>query len=252
MWEPRIAGRVKPTYGGKMRIQKARRTARVSVVGAALALSAALVGCSGDSTDDNSPETGETRTTPGNDESMTSPEGSTSDGESSPQESSSDSGGGDETDVNKVDLANQKFDLTWKDALDKAKDNFDGDVSKIELEVEGKVYAYKIELLSDTEKYEYEIDANTGDVLEQETDDLDKDEVKSERKNHSIDLDKVISVEDAMKTALGEQDGRVKEWKIEGKTAGPRYEFDIEKSGSTDDVEIKVDAISGDIIRTGD
>ena len=233
-----------------MRIRTARRTARVSVIGASLALSAALVGCSGDSTDDNSPDSGETQTqtTPGNDQGSTPPEGSADDETNAEEPTSESPGGGDETDVNKVDLADQKFDLTWQDALDQASEKFDGDVSKIELEVENGVYAYKIELLSDTQEFEYEINANTGDVLDEETDDLDQDEAKTERQNKSIDLDQVVSVEDAMTTALGEQDGRVKEWKLEGKSSGPRYEFDIEQSGSTSDVEIEVDAISGEIV----
>lgn len=212
-----------------------------------MALSAALVGCSGDSTDDNSPDSGEaqTQTTPGNDQEATSPDDATG-----AQEPTSQSpGGGDETDINKIDLASQKFDLTWQDALDQANEIFDGDVSKIELEVENGVYAYKIELLSDTQEFEYEINANTGEVLDQETDDLDQDEVETERQNKAIDLSQVVSVENAMQTALGEQDGRVKEWKIEGKSSGPRYEFDIEQPGSTSDVEIEVDAISGEIVQ---
>src|SRR5699024_1749423 len=44
-----------------------------------------------------------------------------------------------------TDLTKQEFDVAWQDALDDARDEFDGDVNKIELEPnDAGNYVYKI------------------------------------------------------------------------------------------------------------
>lgn len=62
-----------------------------------------------------------------------------------------------------VDLRTENFPVSWQDALDKARAKFQGDVSKIELEQEGGRYVYKVELLSDMQKYAIQLDARSGD-----------------------------------------------------------------------------------------
>ena len=151
-----------------------------------------------------------------------------------------------------IDLANHQFPVSWQDALQKAQDKFDGDVSKIELEQSDTGdYEYKVELLSDQQKYAAQVDANSGDVIDEKTDDFDQDKVGTEREQKSIDMDSVVSLEDAMKTATGAQDGRVNKWKLEGKESGPQYEFDIDKTDNPQDGdrEVQVDAKSGDVIQ---
>lgn len=228
-----------------MSIRRAQTTRTTSAIAISAALGLALVGCSGNADDDEA-----SSATLSPDQSASAEETTTEPDEETPSADESD--GADASNVDDVDLADHTFDLNWTDALDQAKEEFDGDVSKIELEVEGEAYVYKVELLSDKQKFEYQIDANSGDVVEQDTDDFSDDKVKTEREKNAIDLDNVIDVEDAMQTALGERDGRVTEWKLEGKSSGPRYEFDIENSDGTDDVEIQVDAVSGDLMSRDD
>lgn len=149
-----------------------------------------------------------------------------------------------------IDLADHKFPVSWQDALKKAQGKFDGDISKIELE-QGDTgnYEYKIELLSDQQKYAMQVDANSGDVISEKTDDFDKDKVGSERQKKRVDMDNIVSLQDAMDAAKGAHDGPINKWKLEGKDSGAQYEFDIDKSDNPhgDDYEVQVDAKSGKV-----
>ncbi|WP_129661238.1 PepSY domain-containing protein [Rothia uropygialis] len=147
------------------------------------------------------------------------------------------------------DLATKKFPVSWNDALKTAQGKFDGDVSKIELEPNpsGK-YEYKIELLSDQQKYAIQIDAESGDTVSEKTDDLDQEDIGTERDSDKIDVSNVMSLEDAMKKAKAVHDGPINKWKLEGKERGPQYEFDIDKSDGSGDNEVQIDAHSGETI----
>ena len=61
-----------------------------------------------------------------------------------------------------------------------------------------------------------------------------------------IDLQKVIPLDKAMKTALDVQDGPVNKWKLEGDRGGAQYEFDIGTSNG-EDREVQIDATSGEV-----
>lgn len=227
-----------------MSIRRAHPTRISSAIAISAVLGLVVAGCSSNDDDASSPSAPS---------SVETTEQQDTESESKSEESStSETPDNSAVNAEEIDLADHTFDLRWSDALDQARAEFGGDVSKIELELEGKAYAYKVELVSDDQKFEYQIDANTGEVLEQETEDFSSDKVKTERKAKAVDITKVVDLDHAMETALAEQDGRIKEWKLEGSSSGPRYEFDIEKVGSTDDVEIKIDALSGDLLPSDD
>ncbi|MGK4219120.1 PepSY domain-containing protein [Kocuria marina] len=147
-----------------------------------------------------------------------------------------------------MDLSQHDFPVTWEDALHKAQDRFNGDVSKIELESrDGGGYEYKVELMSDAEKYAVQIDADSGEIVSEKTDSLD--DGAAERQEKTFSLDGLVSLDDAMNTATEAQDGPVNKWKVEGKESGPRYEFDItDPQGSGEDHEVQVDARSGKVV----
>lgn len=154
-----------------------------------------------------------------------------------------------------VDLYDKDFAVSWQDALKKAQGDFTGDVSKIELEQSdtGR-YEYKVELLSDTQKYAAQYDAESGDEVSKKTDDLDKEDVKTERREKRVDLNDVVSLKDAMDAARGAQAGAINKWKIEGKSSGAQYEFDIDDDSDGDadnDYEVQVDAKSGKVTSSG-
>lgn len=153
-----------------------------------------------------------------------------------------------------IDLADHKFPVSWQDALKTAQDKFDGEVSKIELEQSDTgTWEYKIELLSDTQKYAMQEDANSGEVLAEKTDDFDGDKIGSERQKKRLDMADVVSLDEAMNAALGTHDGPINKWKLEGKDSGAQYEFDIDKNDNPqgDDYEVQVDAKSGKVTQQG-
>lgn len=135
---------------------------------------------------------------------------------------------------------------SWQEALAAARATFDGEVVKIELEPEDGMLEYTVELYSATQRFTADYDANTLAERSSKIKDLDGDTDRT----RIFSMDDVIPPEDAAAIARDQQDGAIVEWKIEGKDHGRvRYEFDILPPGAHDDVEVTIDAITGDIIR---
>lgn len=147
-----------------------------------------------------------------------------------------------------ADLANEQFKVSWQDALRTAQAAFGGRPTSIELGWENNEYAYTVELVSDTEEFDAEISATTGQIVSQSTDRLDEED-KREAADDVIDADGVIPVGDAVKTATAEAAGRVTEWKLDGSSRGTFYEFDIDVANG-DDVDVVVDARTGGVVKT--
>ncbi|QBS39173.1 PepSY domain-containing protein [Nocardia sp. CS682] len=155
-----------------------------------------------------------------------------------------------------VDLAHHSFPVSPTDALNTAKKNFDGTLSKLELEREGvntrNTYVYKVEMLSDTEKYTIQLAADSGAVISEHKENLDADERGTERTRKAVDYDRAVPLNDAMATASKARSGPIEKWKIEGKDNSAQYEFDVQQPGATDDdYEVQVDAYSGQLKTTG-
>lgn len=229
-----------------MKTSATKKTTTVLTFAFATALLAS--GCSGNTGDSPEPTTA-TSSQAAAPSTSASPTEDASQSSASPTGSATQSPESQSPGSQKSDLSQTSFDTSWQDAVDSAKKKFSGEVSKIELEAnDAGRYAYKVEVINDTQKYETHIDANSGEVINEETDDLDDDERGTEKDKKRLDLDKVVSLDDAMKTAQQEQAGAVNKWKLEGTSAGPRYEFDITPDGANEDREIKVDAISGKLV----
>lgn len=148
------------------------------------------------------------------------------------------------------DLATTEFDTSWHDAVETAQSNFDGELTEVELNWYKERYAYTIEMVSDTKEYTTHIEASTGDMLDDRGEGFDSDD-KAEKQSEVLDLDNIVSWDDALATALDAQNGTVNEWKLEGTESGPHWQFDIDAE-SGEDYEVTVDAVSGDLITTDD
>lgn len=149
-----------------------------------------------------------------------------------------------------ADLATQEFAVSWEDALATAQPSFDGDLRSLQLGWENGPFAYTIELLSDSEEYETRIGADTGDVVSEEIESIEGED-QAEKGTEKFDPTSVIAWNDALATAQQQvSDGRVVEWKLEGTSAGPQYEFDI--GNVRDDVEVTIDATTGGVVETDD
>lgn len=199
-----------------------------------------VAGCSSDS-DDASTTTSEqvaNETTTGSDNGDTTNDTAEDETTTSP----------DSDDTSSDDVVANPPEKSWKDALDAAKDEFDGDVTKIELEQrDSGGLEYKIELMSSDTKFSIQFDADSLEVLSTDEDDLG-DEAE-EKRSKIFDPADMIDLEDAAETARGEADGIIEEWKIEGKDDGRvQYEFDIARDGESGDTEVQVDAKTGELL----
>lgn len=215
---------------------RAQRTTTTALAAIAVALGLTLAGCASESA-------------PSGDDSAPATSNGQDSGQNGDGQKKDDSGDGDTTQRG-ADLATTEFAVSWEDAVDTAMENFDGDLAEIELDWNRDRYAYKIELVSQTEEYEVRIDADTGEQFGEQTEKIESDDV-AEKTSETIDLDTIVSWDDALATALDAQNGTVNEWKLEGTEHGPQWQFDIDDDAG-EDYEVTVDAVSGDLITTDD
>jgi len=118
----------------------------------------------------------------------------------------------------------------------------EGEVVKLEFKHERGTPVYEFEIAGkDGKNWEYECDANTGTITEeeQEVDSADDPLFKSKMK---------ISEEDAKKIALKAHPGEIVETEYEIESNGDAsYEFDI-KTADGKEVKLEVDATTGKIV----
>lgn len=150
-----------------------------------------------------------------------------------------------------ADLASAEVALSWQDAVGLAQESFAGDLASIELDDGRDGLAYTIELVSEDEEYETVIGADDESVISEETERIDDDD-RAEKAAETVSVDEVVELDEAMRTALAEYDGTVVEWKLEGTSRGPQYQFDIRAEGDSEDVEVSIDAVSGELIGRDD
>lgn len=148
----------------------------------------------------------------------------------------------DKIDDLKTGIEEKEFNISLDDAVDKFKETFPSEgveVSSVELDEDDDNYVYDIQGFDENKEYEAKIDAESGEVLDQEEE--TDEEVKD---NVAIDFVSIISPKEAMDKALENNEGYVKSYEIESNDEGKLvYKIDIEDG---DDVEL--DAESGDIL----
>lgn len=137
-------------------------------------------------------------------------------------------------------LEGMSFAVSLDDAIELFYETFgseDINIEEIQFERDDNRFVYEFEGWDESNEYELDIDAETGDIIKQEQDDNDDTE-------DILDLDGIISPEEAMNIALeAAGSGYVEEWKLEVEDGRTVYEIDIEEG---DDQE--VDAQTGDVL----
>jgi len=122
----------------------------------------------------------------------------------------------------------------------------DGNVVKLEFKTERGMPIYEFEIAGrDGKTFEYECDANTGKITEeeQEVDSPEAPLFKAKMK---------ISEEEARKIALKSHPGEIVETEYEIESNGDAsYEFDI-KMADGQELKIEVDATTGKIVEDGE
>lgn len=145
----------------------------------------------------------------------------------------------------KVDIKemhNTEFVVALEDAVDIFIEEFgeNVEIEEIEFELEDGVYIYDVSGWEDDKEYQAVIDAQTGDILEKETDDNDD-------RNNVIVIPDVISPQEAMKSALDYSKGDyVESWKLSLDDDHGRMIYEVDVNDADDD--IVVNAITGEVI----
>lgn len=145
------------------------------------------------------------------------------------------------------DLETIDFKLSTDEALQIAKEKSEGDVTELGVEKENNRYVYKIEMMTDTEETEVKIDADTGDILKENTEPLDQDEINTERQRKKIDLNNTIDYKKAISIAKKEENGNAIKWMLKREDGPTYYEIDL-LDEQQNKYEIKVDAQSGNVL----
>lgn len=111
----------------------------------------------------------------------------------------------------------------------------DGHIDDIELETDDGYTYYEVEIENHDVEYDIYIEAYTGEVLKVEIDD-----------NDSKTLGNIISSEDAKRIAVETVGGKVTELGLD--EDDNRYEYEIELKTNNGEVEMTIDAITGEIL----
>ena len=143
---------------------------------------------------------------------------------------------------------------SWEDALAAAQEAFPESqpiMIQLERKDDGKLQ-YEIDLVSETEKYEVDMDADTLAKTSEDREELGLD-ADSERQRRFDPAGLQTNLERATEIARGEQAGVVNKWKIEGNSDDNKppvhYEFEIDREGGLGDNTVKVDAATGEVIQ---
>lgn len=215
---------------------------KIKVTSLLLALSLTLAACSNneettnnENTEDNSTEQTET-TSESNDDDSDDNNSSDTNNESSSNESNTN----DELDMS-------QFDTSIEDAIEEARSKFDGELTDIGVSTKNNQYVYKIELENDTEEYEVSLDVNDLSVVKEETEKEDDPE-----DNDYFNYKDLVKVEDAIETAKKEVDGKVEEWSTDFDDGKLYYEISIIQDSDNEDVDVIIDAYTGDFVEIDD
>ncbi|MCM3741241.1 PepSY domain-containing protein [Oceanobacillus luteolus] len=115
----------------------------------------------------------------------------------------------------------------------------DGHIDDIELESEDGFVYYEVDIENGEAEYDIYIEAYTGEVLKVEADDNDDDKENETMKN-------IISAAEAKKIAIDQVGGKVVEFDLD--EDDNRYEYEIELETNRGEVEMTIDALTGEIL----
>ncbi|WP_336645349.1 PepSY domain-containing protein [Microbacterium sp. USHLN186] len=140
-----------------------------------------------------------------------------------------------------IDLRETQLPISAQDAVKTAMDAVGaGFMHSIELDYDERdaAWEWEVKILDGSTDHEIEIDANSGEIVSQKKDTTDDQE-------QEISLTSPMSYDKALELATGKVDGPLRGWKLEWDDGRREYQFDLMQG--TDEVEVTVDADSGEV-----
>ena len=137
--------------------------------------------------------------------------------------------------------------ISSNEAVNIALKKVNGTVDKVELENKQGQYYYEVEIDTEAVEYEFDIDAVTGEILSYKEDQQDDDDQLNRNEISNTTQNNYITAEKAIEIAEKEVNGKVIE--IERDEEDGRLIFEIELKTSSGEAELKLDAITGKILK---
>lgn len=134
--------------------------------------------------------------------------------------------------------------ITMEEVEAKAIETVGGIVTEIDYDRSDDVYEVEVE--SESVSYELDINATSGEIVKKEVDDKKLSVVKSDEKVTAKNNKNYISAKEAIAIAIKHSPGTVKDVELDDDDNRPHFEIEI-KDGKYE-YEIKIDAITGEIL----
>lgn len=140
-----------------------------------------------------------------------------------------------------IDLNGYEFSVSLEEAIEISDgETGGGTIHQIGMDWSDGAWVWEIDTMADGQEWELEINATTGEVREDDRDDEDDDE-------RQLELDSVIGHAEAMEIAASEVSGPVTQWELDWDDGRQEYKVEIQ-----DDVDVTIDALSGEILEIDD
>lgn len=143
-----------------------------------------------------------------------------------------------------IDLLDYNFAVSLEDAIDISNtETGGGTIHQVGMDWSDGAWVWEIDTIADGTEWELEINATTGQVNEVESDGEDDNE-------QEVTPLGPVDYNTAMQTATGEISGPVTDWDLDWDDNRQQYTVEIESNN--DDVEVVVDAETGDVVEIDD
>ncbi len=130
-----------------------------------------------------------------------------------------------------------------------ALESSDGNVTGIELSLDEGKQHYEVEVQDKDYEYDYDIEAFTGEVLEEDRENLDDDEKQEVGLENGTAAADLISAEKASEIALKETGGgTIVELGLDNEDGIQQYEVEIMNGNK--EFELEIDAVEGKILKS--
>lgn len=136
-----------------------------------------------------------------------------------------------------TNLLGYEFEVSLEDAIEISDgETGGGTIYQVGMDWSNGAWVWEINTMAGGQQWELDIDATTGEIRESDREDEDDDE-------RQLEFDSVITHTEAMEAAAAEASGSVTQWELDWDDGRQEYNVEFE-----DDVDVTIDALSGEIL----
>lgn len=142
---------------------------------------------------------------------------------------------------------NQQASVSSDDISSQVNEQYEGEITELELEDENNQLYYEVEVTNDNEEYDLKVDAETGEILKENVEKFHLETTGEEPNEHSsVDSAQWIGNQRAKEIALNEFSGTIVEFELDDDD--DRYVYEIEIKDGENEAEFEIDAVTGSIL----